>query len=404
MDSSAVINEQQKFMARVCTFHNKRCSPEKRQAIACKAMRLFLWHILPEGARKGIEGVELLLQGVPDNKAAKKAVREAPRFGAAHVATFKPFTLNNFITVFDFGVEALIQEAQDKGRLSTHRPEVEQFRQGVWARFNDLIEPFVDFSQEFKDKAPSKVRPDLKYFSPLFQHPQISADADREWVYFNLFEESERHMMFNAFDAWDAAAVASSVTLQELDPILQLAKHANLWPRGKGLGLLILLAQVHEAARQALLSLLDSKKALTRWQCITHIDYYRVKDLPREFIEQIIRKGLDDRVPRTRQAAADLMMRYQRKDLLSLLEKKLALQKDEKTIRSFQFVIPLVRDGYFLEEEPDGGLRLISWTPYSVGSGPVSKQDATPEKIKKMIAEKWAREEESMGDLFKAGD
>jgi hypothetical protein len=320
------------------------------------------------------------------------------------VATFKPLALNNLCHLFDNIPQVLSAEAQEQGRLSKNKPEIEYFHEQVRARLNDFIEPFLDFSQDFKDNAPSKSRPNLKYFSPLFKHTQICADADREWVYFNLFEETQREITFKALDAWDAAAVASTVTLKQLDPILEAARHASLGTRMIGLSLLILLAQVHEAPRQGLLSLLDSKRAVTRWQCITHIDYYRVKDLPSEFIEQIIRKGLDDRLKRTRQAAGDLLMRYQRKDLISLLENKLAVEKDAETVKSFQFVIPLVRDGYFLEKGVEGELRLTCWTPYSIGSQPISKQDASPEKIKKIIAEKWAREEEHMADVFRAGD
>jgi hypothetical protein len=320
------------------------------------------------------------------------------------VATFTPLTLDNFCHVFDNIPQVLSVEAQEQGRLSKHKPEIEYFHEQVRARLNDFIEPFVDFSQDFKDNAPSKSRENLKYFSPLFKHTQICADADREWVYFNLFEETQREIIFKALDAWDAAAVDSTNTLKQLDPILQAAKHPNLSTRRIGLSLLILLAQIHEAAQQGLLSLLDCKRAVTRWQCITHIDYYRVKDLPSEFIEQIIRKGIDDRLPRTRQAAGDLLMRYQRKDLISLLENRLSVEKDAETVKSFQFVIPLVRDGYFLEESPEGELRLTRWTPYSIAGGPISKEDATPERIKKIIAEEWACEEENLADVFSAGD
>lgn len=307
-------------------------------------------------------------------------------------------TWSDFCHVFDNIPKVLSAEAQQHGRLSKHKPEVEQFHEKTYASLNEFIEPFLSFSQEFKGKAPSKVRQKLKYFSPLFRHATICADAEREWVYFTQFEEAQRQLIFDALDAWDLAAVRPTLSATDLEPLLKAAKHANLLPRRIGISLLTLLAQVHEAARQALLTLLDSKRAVTRWQCITHIHSYRIKNLPKEFIEQIIRKGLDDRLPRTRQAAADLMMCYQRKDLLSLLENKLAVEKDAATVKSFQFVIPLVRDGYFLEEEPDGQLRLTSWTPYSVGSQPISKEDATSDKIKKIIAEDWASEEEHMGD------
>jgi hypothetical protein len=421
-----MITEQYKFRARACTFDNKRCTPEKRQAIACKAIRLFLWHIIPEISRKAVEGVELLTKGAGDKKQVQKALREAQiafdayfetsesrkqlpefagnAFSCARCATFMPMTWSNFYDVFDHTAKVLIAEAQEQGPLSLQKPEVHRFGEMVFVRFNDFIEPFVNFPKEFKDNAPSKVRQNLKYFSPLFKHTEICADAEREWVYFNLHEETQRQTMFNALDAWDAVAVVPTVTLMQLDPILLAAKHTNLVLRRTGLSLLILLSQVHEAARQALLSLLDSKKAITRWQCLTHVDYYRVKDLPNEFIEQMIRKGLEDKLLRTRQAAACLVMRYQRKDLVSLLEQKLAEEGDAETVKSYQFVIPLVRDGYFLEQEPNGDLRLTSWTPYSIGSQPILREDATPGKIKQIIAEEWASEEKFMGDFFRAGD
>lgn len=412
-----MITEQQKFWARICTFDNKRCTPENRQVIACKAIRDFLWHLIPEISHQAIEAVELLARGVGDKKRTRKLLHEARTsfsscfesratiadfavnaFSCANTATFMPLSWSNFYHVFDNTVRVLTSKDQQLGRLSKDKRDVEDFTETIYAQFNDFIEPFLNFPQEFKDNAPSKVRPPVDYFSPLFNHPRICADGEREWAYFSLHEKTNRQIMFNALDAWDAAAEVSTLTLGQLEAIVLAAKHSNLVLRRTGLSFLILLSQVHEPARLALLSLLDSKKAVTRWQCITHIDYYRVKSLPPEFIERIIRKGLNDKLPRTRQAAAGLMMRYQRKDLLSQLEHKLAAEGDAKTVECFQFAIPLVRDGYFLKEDSDGQLRLTRWTPYSVGSQPIARHDATPENIKRIIAEESAREAEY--DIF----
>jgi hypothetical protein len=201
---------------------------------------------------------------------------------------------------------------------------------------------------------------------------------------FNKVEEKE--ILFSTCDVYDVLETKENISVNEIVPLVITAKNKSMGIWQIGADFLWGLAIKHEVAREAIRSLITSKKANERFQIMACIR----RDAPISFAKEIILKGIaDKRGSRVREKAAQAFRDLNLKELIPVFEDALEVETNENTKYEIKLSISLLRDGYMLEERASGltlvfrtkdGICLLNVTPEEV---------ETEEKIKKLLSQQY---------------
>jgi hypothetical protein len=203
---------------------------------------------------------------------------------------------------------------------------------------------------------------------------------------FNKLEE--RDILFSAFEVYDSLETKDNITVHEIEPIVITAKNKTYGIWQIGADFLWRLAIKHEVAREAIRSLITSKKVNERFQimaCIRH-------DSPISFAKEIILVGIaDKRGRRVREKAAQAFNELNLKELIPIFEDALEIETNETTKWHIKLYLYLLRDGYILEER-ESGLNLVYPTKDGIRWQGVKPEEVeTEEMIKNIIKQGYNR-------------
>ncbi|NOU98361.1 hypothetical protein GC093_34845 [Paenibacillus sp. LMG 31456] len=170
---------------------------------------------------------------------------------------------------------------------------------------------------------------------------------------FNNVEEKQ--ILLATCDVYDTLEPKETITIDELEPIVNAArnKHMGVWQIGADF--LWKLAIKHEVAREAIRNLITSKKVNERLQIIACIR----KGVSVPFCKEIILTAIADKKgKRVREKAAQAFKELNLKELVPIFEDALDREQDDQTKKSIEMYLGLVRDGYVLKASFDNKLSL----------------------------------------------
>jgi hypothetical protein len=196
------------------------------------------------------------------------------------------------------------------------------------------------------------------WFSPSFAHRWINPEQARSLMEVKARDPVRRTIWLSAITAWEKAAMGPTVTECDLAPIVAAARHSEKWLATTCIDMLFLMAQVHEEARDAIDGFLRDRLKRIRERCIVQMHFWCFKNLPRVFVKKILGMSLEDKAYKVRLFAAESVFRYWRRDMLPALEEKLCIETDARVKGMLEYCIPLLRDGYFVENHPKWGPQL----------------------------------------------
>lgn len=190
-------------------------------------------------------------------------------------------------------------------------------------------------------------------------------------------------ILFAAIDAYDIFLDEHRLDATLLAPIVEAAcdSHALLYenvPRFLGK-----LTAEYSLARESVERMAVDSKSHVRFNAILCLR----NETPPDFTLRLLQHGLRDKSSRVRTKAADWAGRLRVAALVPDLEAAFATEKHEKTKRTIEFELRLLRDGYILR--PAGDHRFFVTTHVSNGtaSRSVSRSELDQRGIQAIIAE-----------------
>jgi hypothetical protein len=184
---------------------------------------------------------------------------------------------------------------------------------------------------------------------------KMPTEYTRKFIEDVIIETEQKEILVTACYMFDLLVTKESITVEEIEPIVTAAKHKSMSVWQIGANFLWALAVKHEVAREFIRILITSKKANERFQIMAS---YR-EDVPTWFSKEIILIGIHDKKGRrVREKAAEAFYALDLKELIPIFEEAYVNETNEQTKKSIGLFLPLVRDGYKLEQIDEHTLSL----------------------------------------------
>ena len=173
-----------------------------------------------------------------------------------------------------------------------------------------------------------------------------------------------------AIDAFDVILSANELAPHQLRPIVDAVSSSRRPLYENASGFMKTLSAKWPEVNAAILAMSRSSKAHVRFNAILCLG----NSTPADIIEKVLKSGLLDKSSRVRGKAADWIGRLRRRELVGELAAALSVEHDQKARSTIEFELRLLRDGYILEPEKDGGYRVTVHTDNGgVRSDPVDE-------------------------------
>ena len=165
----------------------------------------------------------------------------------------------------------------------------------------------------------------------------------RKWVECKIKEPTKKQITSEAVETAYRLHATASIQSEDFEPILRAVQHSSKVVRDVGAELLKTLAKKHNIVLEIIKELLNSKDSKIRFTVIAHL----CSSYPRDFLIEIVGRGLDDRSSSVRLIAADACVGIGLRELLPLLENLLLTEKDQY-LEDVKRHIGILKDGYHL--------------------------------------------------------
>jgi len=177
----------------------------------------------------------------------------------------------------------------------------------------------------------------------------LPAFNPRKWVEGKIKDPVKKEIAMGAVDAFENLIARENIKIEDLAPILKAVQDKSRVVADVGAWRLLDLAENHKIVLDALRSLFTSKKASERWRVIAYLR----STLPRDFLIDIVSKGLTDKSSAVRLIAADACVGIGLKELLPLVENLLFIERDVN-LQDVKSYIGLLKDGHHLHYSSNG--------------------------------------------------
>jgi hypothetical protein len=189
--------------------------------------------------------------------------------------------------------------------------------------------------------------------------------------------------------AWEAFRRSlSSGVLKEVDltEVVRAAraKEATLWDSATGW--LAALTRNHPEARQAVRSMSLDGLAHVRFNALCCLGSRSSRPL----LLDVILPAINDKSSRVRWKAVDKAGAVELREAIPVIEDRRRVEQDPKVRRTIDFTLPLLRDGYTLEER-DGELHLTVSAVGGIRGGSVTRAEIERRGLP-AIVEEWREE------------
>jgi len=186
-------------------------------------------------------------------------------------------------------------------------PEVNQkIESELWTEFAKLLlDELAETRVDAVDLPSLKDDPLLA----VFHHPYLNPYVSRDWVILNIPDGEAKRAGLRTIEEFLRCARKRVLENADLQAVEAAAQHPDRWLRELAVGLLLLLARVHQPARDAILNLLSAKDCKVRFTAISFFQFYRIA-YGREFVDTVILLGLGDKSSKLRIMAAEAALQY----------------------------------------------------------------------------------------------
>jgi hypothetical protein len=172
----------------------------------------------------------------------------------------------------------------------------------------------------------------------------LPAFNPRKWVECKIKDPAKKEIALGAVEAFDHLITRKRILSEDLAPILKAVQHTSRVVADVGAERLMGLAEKHNIVLDTLRELFESGKSKDRFMIIA----YLIETLPRDFLLDIVGKGLSDKSTQIRWKAAQACGSIGLKELLPLMENRLSLEKSANALHALKTSIGILRDGYYL--------------------------------------------------------
>lgn len=194
--------------------------------------------------------------------------------------------------------------------------------------------------------------------------------------------ELERALLA-AVDAFDVVNETGKLQDEELRLILDAASssRALLWMNV--VDLLGKLSEQWPAAAEAVMDMSRSPKAHVRFNALCCLK----TGTPNAVVNTVLKAGLVDRSSRVRWKAADRTEGLEKINLIPELTAAFEVEQNAKTRNSIEHHLLLLRDGYIVEQEPDGGFQVTARTRGGIIGRGVTAEEFRAKGIGMIVSE-----------------
>ena len=187
-----------------------------------------------------------------------------------------------------------------------------------------------------------------------------------------------------AIGAYDSIKRVRQVTPELLEPIVSAASSSRRPLYENASDFLANLTGHFEEARSAVWEMAHHPKSHVRFNAILCVG----RTTPPDFVLAVLRHGLVDGSSRVRWKAADWAGRLRLRELVPELEQAVEAETNEKARGTIEFELKLLRDGYIIEEEPDGGYLVTTFVPDGISTMYVSAADLEAKGVEGIIRDR----------------
>jgi hypothetical protein len=211
----------------------------------------------------------------------------------------------------------------------------------------------------------------------------IPVSRYREWVDSRNAPIERKQIAYAALDAYERLADQTDVPRGDLEPIVVAAKNPYRFVWDIGTVFLVRLAVIHQATRDAISEIMESKNANERSQIVWALQ----ETLPRDYLIHIIRTALNDRSKEARSEAATKADVFCLNELLPELKARLAIEPDKDVQRTIGFSVEMLTTGHILEYDNEGNPRLTVKTKRGCASPYITQKDIDDGRLESIISE-----------------
>lgn len=187
----------------------------------------------------------------------------------------------------------------------------------------------------------------------------------------------------NALDAFDKIQSDGCVDAQLLTPIVEAAESHRRPLYETAAGLLQELTADHVEVRDAVTRMASDKKSQVRFNAVICLG----SDTPRDYSVGLVRQAIADKSAKVRQKAADWAQRLRMTETVIDLERALATESNTATKQTIAFSLPLLRDGYIIEDNSDDELSITIPHDRGISTLRMSREELDKKGISAVIAE-----------------
>jgi hypothetical protein len=185
----------------------------------------------------------------------------------------------------------------------------------------------------------------------------------RNWLTSDPYLRDEaRRLALDALDWFESIAGASTISPEDLGPILAAARCRLLPAWDIAGGLLAELACQHQAAQEAF----REWAACPRYSDRFHAIYCLRNRMPAALLQELLGRALNDRTKRVRQCAAQKCDTLWLQEMLRALLQRAQVEPVPEVRRNLEFHAAMLRDGYVIERRGKG---LSLWVRIDPASG-----------------------------------
>ncbi len=203
----------------------------------------------------------------------------------------------------------------------------------------------------------------------------LPAFNPRKWVESELRDPFKKQVALNALEAFECLITRESIQAEDLAPILRAAQDTSTLVADFGIVRLMELAEKHNIVLDTLRELFASTKLKDRFVVIASLRCA----LPRDFLLEMVSKGLTDRSGKIRWKAAQVCGGLGLKELLPLMESRLSVEKNSDASYELKCSTGILKEGYYLHHTKEGHL----WLTVKKTSGQIVTRGLKREQIDK---------------------
>jgi hypothetical protein len=186
-----------------------------------------------------------------------------------------------------------------------------------------------------------------------------------------------------AIDAFDTIKIDKRLNQELLAPIVEAASSSRRPLYENATGFLAKLTGDYAEAHEAVAKMSQDSRSHVRFNSLLCL----AKATPLAFTLRLIRQGLQDKSSIVRQKAADWAGRLRLREVVLDLEEAFGKEQNAKVKATIEFELKLLRDGYILKPDPDGGFWITAFTPNGTGSRRVEQTEFERRGIQAIVAE-----------------